>query len=181
MFSKNVIVVIADGIEELEAVSIIDVLRRAQVGVRVSSIEDREITGANGIKIMADSIYVDEAIEDYDGIILPGGTNGARLFAAYSPLLKDIKDFVKDNKLVAAICASPALVLAKTGILDNKNATCYPQFKDKLAKFVDEKVVEDGNIITSQGPGTALAFALRLAHKLAGEKVALEVKTGMLA
>ena len=181
MFNKNVMVVIADGIEELEAVSIIDVLRRAQVGVRVSSVEDREITGANSIKIMADSIYADEAIEDYDGIILPGGTNGARLFAAYSPLLKDIKDFVKDKKLVAAICASPALVLAKSGILDNKKATCYPQFKDKIPNFVDEKVVEDGNIITSQGPGTALAFALKLAQRLAGEKIALEVQTGMLA
>lgn len=181
MLSKNILVPIADGIEEIEAVTIINVLRRAGLSVRVSSIEDREVTGANGIKIMADSIYLDEVVEDYDAIILPGGTNGARLFAAYGPLGKALKTFAQSNKLVAAICASPAVVLAKTGILDNKKATCYPALKEEIPNYVDEKVVKDQNIITSQGPATALAFALALAQELAGCDVADKVKAGMLA
>lgn len=181
MLSKNVLVPVADGIEEIEAVTIIDVLRRAGLSVRVCSIEDREVTGANGIKIMADSIFLDEVVEDYDAIVLPGGTNGARLFQAFSPLVKALKTFAKSGKLVAAICASPALVLEPSGILEGKKATCYPAFKRELSRFIDEKVVEDQNVITSQGPGTALAFALKLVQRLAGEKKAEEVRAGMLA
>lgn len=178
---KNILVPVVSGIEELEAVTIIDTLRRAGQAVRVTSLEEREVNGANGIKILADSLYIDEVIEDYDAIILPGGTEGARLFAAHGPLVKALKTFAKDGKLVAAICASPALVLAPNGILDDKKATCYPSFKDKLKNYVDQKVVEDDNIVTSQGPGTALHFALALAKRLAGQKVADEVKNGMLA
>ena len=178
---KNILVPVAHGIEEIEAVTIIDTLRRAGQAVRVTSIEEREIMGANGIKIVADSLYIDEVIEDYDAIILPGGTEGARLFAAHGPLVKALKIFAKSDKLVAAICASPALVLAHHGILDDKKATCYPSFKGELKNYVDQKVVEDGNVITSQGPATAISFALALAKKLAGQKVADEVKNGMLA
>lgn len=179
MMKKNVLVPVADGIEELEAVTIIDILRRSGLLVRVCSIEGREITGANNIKIVADSIYNDEVIEDYDAIILPGGTHGARLFAAYGPLVKALKIFAK-SKFVAAICASPALVLAPNGILDDRKATCYPAFKKELQNFIDQGVVEDGNVITSQGPGTAIAFALKIADRLAGAKIAEEVRAGML-
>jgi protein deglycase len=181
MINKNILVTIANGIEELEAVTIIDVLRRASLVVRVTSIQDREITGANGIKIVADSIFMDEIIEDYDAIVLPGGTDGAKKFAAHAPLCDAIKKFHSNNNLVAAICASPALVLSKIGILDDKKATCYPALKEHIRNYVDQEVVQDKNIITSQGPGTALKFSFQLVKILAGEQIANDVKNGMLA
>lgn len=181
MQKKNVLVAIANGIEELEAVTIIDVLRRAQIGVRVSSIEAREIIGANGIKITADSEFIDEVLEDYDGIILPGGSLGAERFYAHSALTDAIKRFDSQKQLVAAICASPATVLAPIGILNSKKATCYPSFKEKLAHYVNEPVVIDGTTVTSQGPGTALRFAFTLVDILAGAQKTQEVKTAMLA
>ncbi len=181
MLTKNVLVPIAGGIEEIEAVTIIDILRRAKVSVRVCTIEDREITGAHGIKIVADSEFVDEVLNDYDAIVLPGGTEGAQRFFAHGALGDAIKNFVKDGNLVAAICASPAIVLAGLGILNNKKATCYPAFKDRLSHYVDEKVVIDGNIVTSQGPATALPFALRLVEILVDKKTADSIKEGVLA
>jgi 4-methyl-5(b-hydroxyethyl)-thiazole monophosphate biosynthesis len=181
MHKKNVLVPIANGIEEIEAVTIIDVLRRAGIGVRVTSIEDREIIAANGVKIVADSAFIDEVLEDYDAIILPGGTEGAKRFFAHTALTEAIKNFAQKQLLVAAICASPGIVLGGIGVLDNKKATGYPSFKKNIPHYVDDKVVVDGNIITSQGPGTAVAFALQLAEILAGARVAHEVKTGMLA
>lgn len=180
MLNKNVLVAIATGIEELECISIIDVLRRAGVGVRVSSIEEREITSAHGLKIVADSQFIDEVVEDYDGIILPGGTQGAERFFEYSPLTQALESFAKGGLLVAAICASPALVLAPLGILDNKKATCYPSFKSKLKHYSNDAVVVDGNVVTSQGPGTALAFAFKLAEILIGPEKAKSVKSDML-
>lgn len=181
MLNKNVLVPIATGVEELECITIIDVLRRAGVGVRVCSIEEREVVGAHGIKIIADSLFLDEVVEDYDAIVLPGGTAGAERFYDYTSLIQALTSFVKTGQLVGAICASPALVLARAGLLDDVKATCYPEYKSKLKHFSNEKVILDANIITSQGPGTALAFALRLAEILAGPKKAQEVKTAMLA
>lgn len=181
MLAKNILVPIASGIEEIEAVTIIDILRRAGVSVRVSTVEAREVTGANGIKIVADSDFIDEVLEDYDGIVVPGGTEGAKKFAAFSPLGDALKKFCKTNNLVAAICASPALVLASQGLLDERKATCYPAFKSHLKNHVDEKVVVDGNIITSQGPGTAFPFALKIAEILVGKSTADKVAEGTLA
>ncbi len=181
MSKKTIIVPIANGIEELETVTIIDVLRRAGVSVRVSSIEEREITGANGIKFVADSDFIDEVIEDYDGIVLPGGTEGAQRFAAHLALTDAIKRFNQQNDLVGAICASPAIVLAGIGVLDNKKATSYPAFKERIPNYVNEAVVVDGSVVTSQGPGTALRFAFQLAAMLAGDSAARDVKAGMLA
>lgn len=180
MLKKNVLVPIANGVEEIEAVTIIDVLRRAGLEVRVSSIEEREITGANGIKIVADSDFIDEVLGDYDAIVLPGGTEGAQRFLAFVALNDALKRFLKAGNLVGAICASPAVVLAGLGLLDGKKATAYPSFKHMIKNYVDERVVVDGNIITSQGPGTALAFALKIAEILVGEKQASAVRAGML-
>jgi 4-methyl-5(b-hydroxyethyl)-thiazole monophosphate biosynthesis len=181
MLNKNILVPIAHGIEELEFVTIVDVLRRAGINIRVSTIEDREIVAANKVKIVADSNFIDEALEDYDGIVLPGGTKGAERFHEYSPLGQALSHFMKNNELIGAICASPALVLAPLGLLDNKEATCYPAFKHKLKNYSQKPVVIDGTIITSQGPGTALLFALTLAEILAGKEAARDVKEAMLA
>lgn len=179
--TKNVLVPVAHGIEELEAVTIIDVLRRAGVLVRVCSVDDREIVCANGVKLIADSQFSDERIDQYDALVLPGGTEGAKRFAAHCELGQAIKQFVADNHLVAAICASPGLVLASLGVLDNKKATGYPSFKQHIKNYVNEPVVIDGAIITSQGPGTALRFALTVAEALAGKEAAEQVRNGMLA
>lgn len=181
MLSKNVLVPIANGNEEIEVITIVDILRRANVGVRVASIEDREITGANGIKIVADSDFVDEVVDDYDAIILPGGTEGAKRYVEHTSLTRALKEFHQKDLLVAAICASPALVLAPLGLLKDKKATCYPSFKDKIANYVDQPYVEDGNVVTSQGPGTAMAFALHLVKILASETTANQIKSGVLA
>lgn len=180
MQNTNVLIPLASGFEELEAVSIIDVLRRAKIGVRVSSIEEREVAGAHGLKILSDSLFQDEIVEDYDAIILPGGTEGAKRLFAYTPVATALMSFCSDNRIVAAICASPALVLAELGLLDKKKATCYPCFKAHLKHYVDKDVVVDENLITSQGPGTALNFAFKLVEILSDEKTAEEVKSGML-
>lgn len=180
MLNKNILVPVATGIEEIECVTIIDVLRRADIDVRVCSIEDREIIGAHGIKIVADSLFLDEVLEDYDALVLPGGSEGAERFYDYSPLVQSLTSFVKTGQLVGAICASPALVLARAGLLDSVKATCYPEYKSKLQHYQDERVVIDGNIITSQGPGTAFDFAFKLVEILAGAKISHKIKTGML-
>jgi 4-methyl-5(b-hydroxyethyl)-thiazole monophosphate biosynthesis len=180
MFQKNILVPVADGIEEIEAITIIDILRRAGLSVRVCSIEEKEVTGANNIKIMADSVYQDEIIDDYDAIILPGGTKGAHLFAAYGPLIKALKIFIKNQKLVGAICASPAIVLAPNNMLDGKKATCYPAMKQELPIYLDQIVVEDQNIVTSQGPATALPFALKLVQILTSPEITQKVKNDIL-
>lgn len=180
MNKANVLVAIADGCEELETVTIIDVLRRASLSVRVSSIMDRQITCALNTKIVADSDFMDEVLEDYDAIVLPGGTKGAENFAEYSLLIDELKNFLKEGKLIAAICASPALVFAPNGFLSDKKATCYPALKSHIAHYVDQPVVVDGNVITGQGPASALPFALALVEKLAGLAQVKEVKTGML-
>jgi 4-methyl-5(b-hydroxyethyl)-thiazole monophosphate biosynthesis len=181
MLKKNILVPIASGIEELECVTIIDVLRRACLDVRVCSIEEREITGAHGIKIVADSLFLDEDFQNYDALILPGGSEGAERFYECSSLVQELGNFVKTGRLVGAICASPALVLARAGLLDNVKATCYPAYQAKIPRYAREKVVVDGNIVTSEGPGTALDFSLKLVEILAGPKTRDEVKAALLA
>lgn len=180
MFAKNVLIPLAQGFEELEAVSIIDVLRRGKIGVRISSIEEREIIGAHGIKLIAESDFADEVVENYDAIVLPGGTEGAKRLYAYTPLATALMSFATEGRIIAAICASPALVLAELGLLEKTKATCYPCFKSHIKNFVDEKVVVDANIITSQGPGTAIAFALKLIELLSDKDNEQEVRGAML-
>lgn len=181
MHKKTALIPVATGVEELETVTIIDVLRRAGIGVRVTSIEERTIIAANGVKLVADSDFIDEVVEDYDAIIVPGGTEGAKRFSAHPGLTAAIKQFADKGLLVAAICASPGIVFGGIGILDDRKATGYPSFKQKIPNYVDEPVVVDKNIVTSQGPGTALRFALTLVEILAGAQAAHEVRMGMLA
>lgn len=180
MFNTNVLLPLASGFEELEAVSIIDILRRAHIGVRVSSIEEREVMGANGIKIVCDSMFPDEVIEDYDALVLPGGTEGAKRLFAYTPVATALMTFARENRIIASICASPALVFAELGLLDKKRATCYPAFKAHLKHYVDEAVVVDGNVITSQGPGTAAPFGFKLIEILKDKASAEEIQAAML-
>ncbi len=177
----NVLVPIANGIEELEFVSIVDILRRASISVRVSTIEDREISGAHQIKIVAESDFIDEELADYDAIILPGGTKAAESFSEFTPLINSLKDFAQHNKLIAAICASPARVLARHGLLNKHQATCYPSLNAQLKHYLNQAVVIDGHIITSQGPGTAMAFAFSLVEYLSSSATLKQVKADLLA
>lgn len=181
--SKRALIAVADGVEDLECVTLIDVLRRADIEVLVASIEERRmITCARGTRLTADAMLVDVLAQDFDLIVLPGGMPGAQHLADFEPLAERVRKQAKAGELFAAICAAPALALRSYGVLRQRRMTCYPAFSDRLSgcTFVDEAVVVDGNCITSQGPGTALAFALTLVEQLVGRGTRTEVAKAML-
>lgn len=168
----HIITVLAPGFEETEAVTIIDLLRRAQVKVTVLGLETREVKGSHNITIIADEVLSAFA-GPFDGIVLPGGMPGSRNLAASAGLLSLIRNTNKRKGLCAAICAAPT-VFAKAGILKGVIATCFPGMEKELtgAAFVDQPVVRDSNIVTSRGAGTAIPFALELIAYLEGKKAA---------
>ena len=179
--AKTAIIVLAEGFEEIEAVTPADILRRAGVDVALVGLESTEVTGAHDVTFKADRLLEDA--EDADAVILPGGLPGADNLAASEKLARVLMAQAESGRLVAAICASPGCVLARLGLLEGKRATCYPSFEEKFpdsATYVVEDVVRDGNIMTSRGPGTAFAFGLALARELAGDGVADELAKAML-
>jgi protein deglycase len=170
IMKKKALVVLAEGFEEIEAVLPVDVLRRAEIDVTVAGLTGISVTGAHGLTIEADMLF-DEYMGIPDAIILPGGMPGAENLAGSPRLRALILSVDSGKKLVAAICASPALVLGPAGVLKNRMATCYPGLESNFpgdVKFSENEVVKDGNIITSRGPGTALAFSLSIVVALAG-------------
>jgi 4-methyl-5(b-hydroxyethyl)-thiazole monophosphate biosynthesis len=179
--SKKVLVAIADGIEELEAVTIIDVLRRAKADVTVASVGSKKITASRGVKLEADALISECADNIYDLIALPGGMPGAENLRDSNELTKILKAQAQSPRYYAAICASPAVVLQHHGLLLNKKATCYPSMLSQLTNVADGKVAVDGNCITSQGPGTALQFALKLVELLFGKEKSNQIAQAMLA
>lgn len=182
--SKRALITVADGIEDIECVTLIDVLRRAEVDVVVASIEPRRmITCARGTRLTADAMLVDVLAQDFDLIVLPGGLPGAQSLADFEPLAERVRRQAKAGELFAAICAAPALALQQYGVLRQRRMTCYPALSERLSgcTFVDEPVVVDGNCITSQGPATALPFALTLVEQLLGRSKRAEVARAMLA
>ena len=181
MMSKKVLVAIAEGIEELEAVTLIDVLRRAEADVTVASVGAKQVTASRGVKLVADAVISDCVGNVYDLIALPGGMPGAEHLRDSSQLTEMLKEQAASGRLYAAICASPAVALKPHGLLENKKATCYPSLLSELDNPEQAKVVVDGNCITSQGPGTALEFALKLVELLFGTEKSGEVANAMLA
>ena len=172
--TKKALVPIASGSEEIELVTVIDILRRAGVEVTVATCNlssNMEITAAQGTKIVAE-MSIDNCMNtEWDLIAVPGGVEGSNALAESELLTQLLHRQVAEGKLYAAICAAPALVLGSKGLLDNKTATCHPHFYQVIeAKEVDteSRVVVDGNCITSQGPGTAIEFALELVEQLCG-------------
>ena len=157
------LVPLADGVEEMEAVIIIDVLRRAKWLVTTATLANIEITGAHDIKLTADAQWNQLHLDDFSIIILPGGAAASETFATSTLILDAIRSFVAAGKPVAAICAAP-LALHAAGALSGKKATAYPSILEHLtqARQCTERVVIDGNIVTSRGPGTAFEFALAL-------------------
>lgn len=166
----KVMVVLADGFEEIEACSIIDVLRRAEIPTTTVGLTSTVLEGAHNIKTIADKKLYDVNPDEYSAIILPGG-NAYKVFLRSAALKNIIKSFNEKGKLVCAICASPA-VLAAAGILDDKEATIYPGMEKEIPKPRSAKVVQDGNIITGQAAGAAILFALKIVENLKGKNQA---------
>ncbi|MGD2118419.1 MAG: DJ-1/PfpI family protein [Chromatiales bacterium] len=167
----RVLVPLAQGCEELEAVTIIDLLRRAGIEVVSASLDDQVITASRGVKLVAD-VSLDEVLdEDFDMIVLPGGLPGADHLDNDPRIHSLLKRMQADGKYTAAICAAPK-VLANAGLLEGKQATGYPGIIDKMSltqtQVLETPVVTDGLLVTSRGPGTAMDFALTLIEKLEG-------------
>lgn len=158
-----VIVLLADGFEEIEALTPVDMLRRAGIDVRTVSIDKREVRGSHGICVLADLVPSEVALDSVEMAILPGGMPGSLNLDA-SPFTDEVINAVKaNNGRLAAICAAP-LVLGRRGLLSDKRATCYPGFEKELtgALYTGESVTTDGNVTTARGMGVSLAFAKEL-------------------
>lgn len=173
---------IANGSEEMEAVIIIDTLRRAEFDVTVASLTPGTIEASRGVKLVGDTPW--DAIDpsDFDILLLPGGFGGTEAFMQHAGVQQAIKDFNAAGKWVGSICAA-ALALNEAGVLEGKRFTCYPGVEAKLPPHiqpVDEVVVVDGHLITSQGPGTAFEFALRIIAECSSPNLAAEVRAGLL-
>lgn len=181
--SKTALIPVADGTEEIEAVTLIDVLRRAGVDVTVASVEaELEITASRGVRIVAEKA-ISECVEStYDLIVLPGGMPGAEHLRESRALLKILKRHHQEDRLYGAICAAPAVVLHHHGFLKGRRATAHPGFMDRLdtEQAREDRVVIDGLLVTSRGPGTALEFALQLVALLCGDQKALKVAGPMV-
>jgi 4-methyl-5(b-hydroxyethyl)-thiazole monophosphate biosynthesis len=179
---SKVLVIISTGFEEIEAISIIDILRRSQLDVTIATINDILTVGANSICIQANKCLEDvKEFEEFDMVVLPGGgLNTENL--ANSELVKNILNkFKKSDKYIAAICAAP-YALHEAKVLNN-TYTCYPSFEEKIdsATYSGENdVVIDGKVITSKGPATAMKFALELVKILKGKDIYTKVKNGLL-
>ncbi len=173
---------LATGFEEIEAVATIDVLRRGEVDtVIVSMTENYLVEGAHGISVNADKLFEEADFSDGSMLILPGGMPGASNLNAHEGLKSLIMQYHSEGKRLAAICAAP-LVFGSLGILEGRNATCYPSFEPQLtgAIITGEAVVRDGNIITGKGPGFAVDFGLQIVAELKGQAQMKEVAKGML-
>lgn len=173
---------LAEGFEELEALSVIDLLRRVGVEAALVSVTgEKMVRGAHGINIEADILFEDADYEKCIMIVLPGGLPGTFGLRDHEGLCAKIQEFAAAGKRISAICAAP-LVFGELGVLEGREATIYPGMEVNLkgAKPVNDAVVKDGNIITSQGPGTAMYFALAIAEELCGRQVAEDLRKDLI-
>lgn len=175
----RVLVPLAPGFEEIEAVTVIDLLRRARIEVVVAALDAREVEGSRGVTVVADALLDEVLDRRFDLVALPGGRQGAEHLRADARVAKIVNDVLGAGGRAAAICAAPS-VLAAAGVLEGRRATSFPGFLDDAGVSAleqrTEPVVVDGPIVTSRGPGTAMDFALELIVQLAGESVAREVE-----
>ena len=178
----KVVVFLADGCEEIEALTVIDILRRGNVDVIGASINDTlGINGAHNIDFKANVTFNDINFDDVDMIVLPGGYEGRNNLLAHDGVCKVCQDFMKKNKYIAAICAAPS-ILGENSILEGKRATSYPGFENQLkgANSTDKALVIEGNIITSKGPATAMLFSIALLEVMTNTQTAAKVAQGLL-
>ncbi len=181
---SKVLVPLANGFEEIEAVSIIDVLRRAEVEVLVASLgENMLVKGVNGITVQADLHVKSVSADELDMIVLPGGWGGTHALADDENVQRLLREMNAKGKNIGAICAAP-FALNKAGVLKEKY-TCYPSVEEQIRQegYMGDTamVVEDENVMTSRGPGTAICFGLAIARKLKGENTYKALKEGLLA
>ncbi len=180
---KKAFIFLANGFEEIEAIATIDILRRAGIDTQVVSINaTNEAQGAHGLKVNTDIALSEVQYTTKDWLILPGGMPGATNLAECSALTDMLKAHYAQGGHIAAICASPAVVLSPLGILEGKEATCYPGFEGGMncSKVGSTPVVVANNVITANGPGNTFAFALAIVAAAVGEDKAREVAEGML-
>ena len=183
--SKKVLVILADGFEEVEALAPIDILRRSGATVTVAGLKPEKgnlVRGAHDVWVRCDVELLDVREDRFDAIVLPGGMPGALNLHKSEVVNSIVLDTYKRGDLVCAICASPAFVLAPTGILDGRKCTCYPGCEEKYSHlgFCGERVVRDGNVITGAGPGTALEFGILISEALFGKEVSSIIHSDMI-
>lgn len=178
-----VLVPLAEGFEELEAVAIIDVLRRGGIKVVVAGLGRGPVKGSRETVIVPDAALDEVVNQDFDMLVLPGGMPGVKHLREDPRIKKLLERYTQSDRMTGAICAAPS-VLAAYGHLEGKKATSNPKFRDQVAitgvSYRDDPVVVDGNIITSRGAGTSVAFALALVEKLAGRAIRDEVEVGLV-
>lgn len=173
---------LAEGFEEIEAVTVLDVLKRGNIPVQSISVsENKYVVGAHGIVLETDNDIQEADYTSCDMIILPGGMPGTLNLQKHTGLIEKIIEFDQNKKWLAAICAAP-MILGNLELLKNRRATCFPGFEEELygAKLTNESVVQDGHIITSRGPGTAMLFALKIVEILKDDNTALDLKEKMI-
>lgn len=179
----KVVLPLAPGFEEIETSAIVDIFRRAEIGVTTAGLKGKgDVNGAHGITFISDSDFNEIKADDYDAIVLPGGNPGFVNLGNDERVLKLVREMHDKGKYIAAICGAPS-VLSKAGILKGVQATIYPGLEDMItdANYQEKRVVKDKKIITSQGPGTAIEFAIKLVEVFIGAKKAEEIKKSVLA
>lgn len=179
---KKVLVLLAEGFEMVEALSVVDVCRRAKVKCDTCGLITKEVKSSHGVTVLADIVFENGNLIDYDALVIPGGMPGSTNLRDDARVIELVKEYNSSRKIVAAVCAAP-IVLAEAGIITGKKVTSYPGFEGELDNSIyieDEVVVVDENIITSRGAGTSLEFGLEILRKLGYEEKAEEIKEGMM-
>ena len=182
----NVLIPFTQGVEEIEFVAVVDILRRADIGVTTASLDGKAVQGRSNITIQADTALADVMHDDWDMIVLPGGLPNAHLLRDDANVKSVVERLRAERKSIAAICAAPT-ALAAYGITENMKVTAYPACQNDMetlqpsSVYMDDDVVEDDFLITSRGAGTAVTFALRLVAKLCDEDKASEIRTSIVA
>ena len=177
----KVLIPLASGFEEIEAVTIIDLLRRAEINVVVAGLEKNSVVGSHQISVNCDIYYKDINIDEFDYLVLPGGQPGTNNLKSSKTILSWIQHFTQNNKFLGAICAAP-VVLNAAKVIEDKKITSYPTEKSifKNSIYVDHNVVVDENIITSRGVGTAIEFSLELVQIIKGKQVRNDLSAKIL-
>lgn len=174
-------VFLANGFEEIEALAPVDFLLRAGIEVKTVGVSGKFCRGAHGINVEADILLEDVQLNDnLQGVILPGGMPGAENLNNSEDVQKAIDYCAENNKIIGAICAAP-FILGRKGLLEDKNATCFPGFEDELkgASLVESGVIIDGNIVTAKGAGVAWEFGAAICSIITGEEKALQILRGI--
>lgn len=183
---SRVLVPFSTGVEEIECIAVVDILRRADVEVCLASLDGESVTGRSGITITADATLTDVMYDNWDMVVLPGGLPNAHLLRDDANVKAVVQRLRDQRKSIAAICAAPT-ALAAFGITAGRRVTSYPALQQQMEElqpssvYIDDVVVEDDFLITSRGAGTAVAFALRLVARLCGEEKAEEIRESIIA